>query len=167
MIWGSVWKSRRRTNQGARFLTIRYSAEGNSISGIIVLLGSNGRQPARLWCYIGSQIRWETVAMIVLGIQIGSHPQWGIRETENERSHIGSLPQRWIVNRSLWSIQRGSQPKWELMLWTYSSPRFLIWYHSLVWIENLLFIVGIGPILNEELKFIFWPDWSDCTCVYS
>ena len=30
-----------------------------------------------------------------------------------------------------------------------------------------LFIVGIGPILNKEHKFIFRYDCSDRTCVYS
>ena len=34
-------------------------------------------------------------------------------------------------------------------------------------IENHLFIVGIGPILNKELEFIYWSDRSDRTYVYS
>ena len=38
--------------------------------------------------------------------------------------------------------------------------------HSLVCIKNQLFIVGIGPILNKELEFIFRSDRSDCTLVY-
>ena len=48
-----------------------------------------------------------------------------------------------------------------------ASPRFPLRSHSLVCIENHLFIVGIGPILNEEIKFIYWSDRSDRTCIYS
>ena len=48
-------------------------------------------------------------------------------------------------------------------LGTCSSPICPLRSHSLVCIENHLFIVGIGPILNKELEFIFR---SDCTCVY-
>ena len=50
---------------------------------------------------------------------------------------------------------------------TCSSPRCPLLSHSLVCIENNLFIVGIGPILNKELELIFRPDRSDRTCVYS
>ena len=50
---------------------------------------------------------------------------------------------------------------------TCSSPRYPLRSHSLVCIENHLFIVGIGPILNKELGFIFRSDRSDRTCVYS
>ena len=45
--------------------------------------------------------------------------------------------------------------------------------NSLICIENHLFIVGIGKILNKELKFIYCSDRSDCsdcsdrTCVNS
>ena len=44
-----------------------------------------------------------------------------------------------------------------------SRPRFPLRSHSLICIENHLFIVGKGPILNKELGFIFR---YDC-CVYS
>ena len=47
----------------------------------------------------------------------------------------------------------------------YSSPRRHIRSHSLVCIENYLFIVGIGPISDKELEFIFRSDQSYCTCV--
>ena len=33
--------------------------------------------------------------------------------------------------------------------------------------QNHLFIVGIGPILNKDLKFIYRSDRSDLTYVYS
>ena len=44
---------------------------------------------------------------------------------------------------------------------TCSSPRCPLRSHSLVCIENHLFIVGIGPFLNKELKFYFliWYLW--------
>ena len=32
--------------------------------------------------------------------------------------------------------------------------------------QNRVFIVGIGPIIDIELKFIFRPDHSDHMCVY-
>ena len=64
-----------------------------------------------------------------------------------------------------WQDQRGVtlriSPK------TCSSPRCPLHSHSLVCIENRLFIVGIGPILNKELEFIFQSDQSDRMCVYS
>ena len=50
---------------------------------------------------------------------------------------------------------------------TCSSQRCPLRSHSLVCIENHLFILGIGPILNKELEFIFRSDRSDRTCVYS
>ena len=49
---------------------------------------------------------------------------------------------------------------------TCSIPRCTLHSHYLVCIENHLFILGIGPILNKELKFIFLSDGSDPTCVY-
>ena len=52
-------------------------------------------------------------------------------------------------------------------LMTWSGPRCPLGSHSLVCIENHLIIVGIGPILNKELEFIFRSDRSDRTCVYS
>ena len=52
------------------------------------------------------------------------------------------------------------------LLDTWSSPKFPLCSHSLVCIENHLFIVGIGPILDKELKLIFRSDRSDRTCVY-
>ena len=33
--------------------------------------------------------------------------------------------------------------------------------------QNHLFIVGIEPILNKELEFVFLSDRSDHTCVYN
>ena len=53
---------------------------------------------------------------------------------------------------------------------TWSRPRCPLRSHSLVCIENNLFNVGIGPILNKELEFIFRSDHSDRsdrTYVYS
>ena len=50
---------------------------------------------------------------------------------------------------------------------TWSSPRCPLRSHYLVCIENHLFIIGIGPILNKELKFIFRSDCSDRICVYT
>ena len=47
------------------------------------------------------------------------------------------------------------------------SPRCPLRSHYLVCIENHLFIVGIGIILNKEIWFIFRYDCSDCTCFYS
>ena len=40
---------------------------------------------------------------------------------------------------------------------TWSRPRCPLCSHSLVCIENHLFILGIGLILNKEIKFIFYP----------
>ena len=50
---------------------------------------------------------------------------------------------------------------------TGSSPRCPLQSHSLICIKNHLFIVGIGPILNKILGFIYWSDRSDRTYVYS
>ena len=50
---------------------------------------------------------------------------------------------------------------------TGSSPRCPLRSHSLVCIENRLFLVGIGPILNKELEFNYRSDRSDRTYVYS
>ena len=50
---------------------------------------------------------------------------------------------------------------------TGSSPRYPLRSHSLVCTKNHLFIVGIGPIYNKELEFIYRSDRSDRTCVYS
>ena len=50
---------------------------------------------------------------------------------------------------------------------TGSSPRFRIQSHSLVCIKHYLFIVGIRPILNKELDFIYWSDCSDLMHIYS
>ena len=44
---------------------------------------------------------------------------------------------------------------------------FLGFPTALVCIENHLFIVGIGPILNKEFELIFRSDHSDRTYVYS
>ena len=54
-----------------------------------------------------------------------------------------------------------------VVIGTLSSPRCPLRSHSLVCIENHLFIVGIGPILNKELEFTFRSDRSDRTCVNS
>ena len=62
-----------------------------------------------------------------------------------------------------WVIPQGVTHRPE----TGSIPRFPLRYYSLVCIKNHVFIVGIGPIFNNELEFIFLSDWSDCTCVYS
>ena len=50
---------------------------------------------------------------------------------------------------------------------TCSNPICTLRSHSLVYIQNNLFIIGIGPIINKEIKFIYRPDRSDCTYVYS
>ena len=44
-------------------------------------------------------------------------------------------------------------------------PRCPLQYHSMVYIKNHLFIVGIGQILNKELEFIYLSDHSDRTYV--
>ena len=48
-----------------------------------------------------------------------------------------------------------------------SIPRCHLKSNSLVCIENHLFIVGIGPILNKGLGFIYQSDCSYRTCIYS
>ena len=50
---------------------------------------------------------------------------------------------------------------------TGSSPRCPLRYHSLLCIENHLYIVGMRPILNKELEFIYRSNCSDHTSVYS
>ena len=42
-------------------------------------------------------------------------------------------------------------------------PRFSLRSYYLVCIKNNLLFVGIGPVLNKELKFIYHSDRSDCT----
>ena len=64
----------------------------------------------------------------------------------------------WHFDLLIWSITR---------LWTGSSPRCPLRSHSLVCIENHLFIVGIGPIINKELEFIYQSYRSDRTYVYT
>ena len=59
------------------------------------------------------------------------------------------------------------QPTSDITKMTCSSPRCPLCSHSQVCIENHLFIVGIGPILNKELELIFRSDRSDRTYVYS
>ena len=54
-----------------------------------------------------------------------------------------------------------------IFLWLGSSPRCHLQYHYLVCLENHLFIVGIEPIFNKELEFIFRSDFSDHMCVFS
>ena len=50
---------------------------------------------------------------------------------------------------------------------TGSSPRCPLQYHSLVFIENHSFIIGIEPFRNTELEFIYRSDCFDRTYVYS
>ena len=59
------------------------------------------------------------------------------------------------------AILHGIFPGYGLM--TCSSPRWAVRSHSLVCSENSLLIVGIGPILNKELKLIFRSDSSETT----
>ena len=48
----------------------------------------------------------------------------------------------------------------EVRYLTWSSPRCPLRSHSMVCIKKHLFIVGIGPILNKELKyFSIWSLW--------
>ena len=54
-----------------------------------------------------------------------------------------------------------------MMMLTSSIPICHLRSHSLVCIKNRLFIVGIGPIPNKELGFIYRSDRSDITFVYS
>ena len=55
-----------------------------------------------------------------------------------------------------------------IILWfTWSIPRWHIRSHSPVCIKNYLFIVGIGPILNKEIEFVYQPDSSDRKYVYT
>ena len=96
-------------------------------------------------------------------------------------SRIFSAPERNLLR---WSSERASERQlWHNMYYLtifarqqiffkkkhliWSSPRCPLLSHSLVCIENNMIIVGIGPILNKELEFIFRSDRSDCTCVYS
>ena len=51
---------------------------------------------------------------------------------------------------------------WNALL-TWSIPGCHLHSQSLVCIFKKIFIVGIGPILNKELEFIFQPDRSDRT----
>ena len=50
---------------------------------------------------------------------------------------------------------------------TCSISRRAVRYHSLVCSEKSILIVGIGPIINKELKLIFRSDRPDRTFVYS
>ena len=50
---------------------------------------------------------------------------------------------------------------------TGSSPRVPLQSHSLVCIENYLFIVVMGPILSKDIEFIYQSDRSDSTYVYT
>ena len=49
----------------------------------------------------------------------------------------------------------------QFLLMTGFSPRRPLRYHYLVCIENHLFIVGIGTVLDKELEFIYQSDFSD------
>ena len=85
-----------------------------------------------------------------------------------------------IPTNALWThfYRTQAQVFWDGRMWcilylyaiwesTGSSPRCPLLYHSLVCIENHLFIVGIGQILKKELEFIYQSDRSDRTYVYS
>ena len=50
---------------------------------------------------------------------------------------------------------------------TGSIPRYPLRSHTLLCIENYLFIIVIWPILNEDLEFIYQSDCSDRKYVYS
>ena len=50
---------------------------------------------------------------------------------------------------------------------TCSGPIFPLNSHYLVYINNHLFTVVIGPILNKNIKIVFRSDRSDFTCVYT
>ena len=53
-----------------------------------------------------------------------------------------------------------------LYLMTVSIPIFHLQSHYLVCIKNHWFMVGIWPILNKEIEFIYRSYCSDCTYVY-
>ena len=74
-----------------------------------------------------------------------------------------------LTSNDVWNIQneikKGCGSRDRVYSMTGSSPRCPLRSHSLVCIENHLFIVGIGPILNKELEFIYQSDRSDRTYV--
>ena len=49
------------------------------------------------------------------------------------------------------------------VLW--SSPRYLLRYHSLVHSKNNSYFVGIAPICDVELTCIFWPVFTFVHCI--
>ena len=55
----------------------------------------------------------------------------------------------------------------EMLFYTWSIPRYTLRYHSLVCVQNHLFIIEIRTILNKEFDLIFQSDRSDRTCVYN
>ena len=64
---------------------------------------------------------------------------------------------------NIWRVVWTSLKLTTLYLLTGSISRCPLRSDSLVCIENHLYIVEIGPILNKELEFIFWSDCSDYT----
>ena len=78
--------------------------------------------------------------------------------------HKGNTDTRGIgLFESLWKVEeaiintclRASICFHNVLHWTCSSPRCPLCSNSMVCTENQLFIVGIGPIINKELEFIF------------
>ena len=78
---------------------------------------------------------------------------------------IKNGPDPWIEN--LFLMHDGDSCDGRARQRTGYSPRCHLRSHSLVCIKNHLFIVGIGPIFNKVLQFIYRFDCSNCTCIYS
>ena len=79
---------------------------------------------------------------------------------ESHLEYLGDLLKEWRNNLYL-DLKTTSS---KVMTW--SSLRYPLRYHFLVCIKNYSFIVGIWPILNKELIFIFRSDHFDRTCIY-
>ena len=72
------------------------------------------------------------------------------------------------LRHGLWLLLTpGHKLPFRLWHMTWSIPGCTLCSHSLAYTENNLFIVGIGPILNKELEFIFRSDRSDRAYVNS
>ena len=76
------------------------------------------------------------------------------------------LSQYCALGNGLWVGFQEYKISPNVMYRTGSIPRCPLRYHSLVCIENSLFIVGIGPILSKALEFIYRSDRSDRMYVY-